>query len=85
MLLPLGLSTNTCGIAYHTMQLESMTMIVFVHPKHIDYAHLGCVHCWALEISDTDQSEVPLTAESCNVIREQELRATLHSKMMIHV
>ncbi len=85
MLLPLGLGTNTCGISYHTMQPGPMISIVFVHPRHINYAHLGCVHCWALEISDTDQSEAPLPAESCHVIRKQERRTMWQSKMMIHV
>jgi hypothetical protein len=46
MLSPLGLGRNTCGIAYHTIQPGPTASIVFVHPKHINYAHLGCIHCW---------------------------------------
>ena len=74
MLLLLGLGTNTHGIAYHTMQPGLLTTLNFVHPKHIDYAYLGCMHCCVLENSDTDPSEVPLLAESCHVIRKQEKR-----------
>jgi hypothetical protein len=44
MLLLVGLGADTCGIAYHTMQPGPTTLIVFVHPKHINYAHLGCMH-----------------------------------------
>ena len=74
MLSPQGLGTNTCGIAYHTMQPGLPATIVFMHPKYIDYANMGCVHCCILENSDTDPSEAPLLTGSCHIIIEQEKR-----------
>lgn len=70
LLLELELNINTCGIAYHTLQPGLRTPLLFVYPKHMDYAHLGCFHCWVSEILDTDPSKVPLPAESCLAIRE---------------
>ncbi len=51
------------------------TWIVFVHPKSINYAYLGCVHFWVSETSNIDPSEPPLPLVSCQDIREQEKRA----------
>ncbi len=36
--------------------------------KSIDYAYLGCVHCWVSEAPDIDPSEPPLQLVACQDI-----------------